>query len=553
MKKRVLALLLAMVLTMSFALTGCGGGGSSSSTSSSSSSGSSDSSAPEDSSSESSSEPATGDVSWDTSKNDEIVVSVINNYYTSGWQKMAEEYTKLHPETKVIVDVVADNDTYTQKMTTWLTADDFSDAADIVHVNFAAGPVGGYNVMFEKDMIYDLNDMLDETNPYGGGLVRDEFKAEDLKLYQDSGRLYSLPFDWVGVAIMYNNDILQANNIDVNTLGDWDTFLAACQTLKDGGMQAPIAATGEASWFIAALADAALRNDPIYPELLTQETDARYNADTMQANVGFKFNEDDWSCDRFVTMDGERMAAYKQEHACKDATAIGVWEKFAEFGKYFQTNYVASASTEVVTSFELGNSAFLLSGSWNVGQLNSDIAEMGDEGFEWGTISFPNFATAPEGFSSSAIRGLYVQGNTMGIIKTGDDDHLERVKDFFKYVYCKNGCQTMFDTTLNDGYWVQGPPAIKGVELSPELTAKLEGFVQEGTLQGNFGGMVGQTAYLQEDKGAYDDATNKLLSGEITAEEFCEIISPIALRQNADTIEKNGYDLDPTTMDEVKS
>lgn len=81
MKKRLLALILAGVLSLSAALTGCGGGDSS--TSSGADSGSSDGG---------SSESTSGEAAWDTTKNDTIVVSVINNYYTAGWKKMAEDY-----------------------------------------------------------------------------------------------------------------------------------------------------------------------------------------------------------------------------------------------------------------------------------------------------------------------------------------------------------------------------------------------------------------------------------------------------------------------------
>ena len=53
-------------------------------------------------------EAAADAVGWDTSVEDEIIVTVINGYYTAGEQKLAEEYMALHPETKVTIDVIAD-------------------------------------------------------------------------------------------------------------------------------------------------------------------------------------------------------------------------------------------------------------------------------------------------------------------------------------------------------------------------------------------------------------------------------------------------------------
>ena len=55
---------------------------------------------------------------WDTTKNDEIILSVMNNYYTEGWYNVAKKYMELHPETTVTIDVIANNDALNQKFTT---------------------------------------------------------------------------------------------------------------------------------------------------------------------------------------------------------------------------------------------------------------------------------------------------------------------------------------------------------------------------------------------------------------------------------------------------
>lgn len=72
-------------------------------------------------------------------------------------------------------------------------------------------------------------------------------------------------------------------------------------------------------------------------------------------------------------------------------------------------------------------------------------------------------------------------------------------------------------------------------------------------MKGDFGGLSGQTKYLSEDQGSYVEALNSFLAGEIDAQTFCNTISPIALKAVQDSIDKNGYDLDPATKDEVKS
>jgi len=114
------------------------------------------------------------DAAWDTSKNDEIIVTVINGYYTAGEKKLAEEYTKLHPETKVTVDVVSDNDAYMAKMQS-LFSGDMTGSSDIVHANFLTNALGGNEVCFQKNYLRELSDVLDMQHPYQDGLVRDMY------------------------------------------------------------------------------------------------------------------------------------------------------------------------------------------------------------------------------------------------------------------------------------------------------------------------------------------------------------------------------------------
>ena len=95
-------------------------------------------------------EAAANAVGWDTSVEDEIIVTVINGYYTAGEQKLAEEYMALHPETKVTIDVIADNNSYTTKMQTVLADITADTASDIVHSNFLGNVVGSPAAALEQ-------------------------------------------------------------------------------------------------------------------------------------------------------------------------------------------------------------------------------------------------------------------------------------------------------------------------------------------------------------------------------------------------------------------
>jgi ABC-type glycerol-3-phosphate transport system substrate-binding protein len=477
---------------------------------------------------------------------DKVVVSIINPYYTAGWNRMAREYTALHPETEVVIDVVADNDTYFQKMTTWLSASDLSNSADMVHANFAAGPMGGYDVMYNKGMLYDFTPMLDEPNPYNGGKpVRSVFSQNDIRQFVSTLGMYGLPFDNVGIAFIYNATLLKKHNIAVP--GTVEDLLAACEKLKQANaVSYPIAATAEASWYLTALTDAALRSRE--HEFLVQPGDALWDPALMSANENFRFNENDWTSDQWTRFSAERVALYQKQNGLNNPLAVAVWEEFAKIGKYFNENHANAASTEIMTSFEMGNAAFLLSGSWNVGSINKDLSEMPNP-FEWGTFSFLPYRNPPQGFQAK-LRTLYGVGNHMGIIITrGRGEHLERVKDFYKFVYSPEGAQKMYEATLAAGNFVQGPPAIAGVKLSPDLNAKLEGFVQEGAVKADFGGLVGQSVFLQSDSGTYYANVENLVSGRWTARDFVQRNQAVFEAAIDDNIKKNGFDLDPKTKD----
>ena len=475
---------------------------------------------------------------WDTSKQDKIVLSVMNNYYTKGWQTMAEKYHELHPETEVIVDVVADNDSMFQKFTTWFASDDLSDASDITHINF-----GNITNMQQKGQIYDFSAIMNEVNPYTGRLVSEDFDAADVKNVTNENGQYSLPFDHVGVAMIANVDMLKANGLDVPaTMEEW---LAACETLKANGIDTPVLATQEGSWFISVLADAAYRGE--IGKWLIQPGDGIYREELHAANVSYAYDPDDLTCDDGVVFNDERLAMEMTDTQFDTPVIRSIWAEYAKYAPYFNANFMSSSSTEVLTSFELQEGAFLVSGSWNVGVLNKDMLDMGDQAFEWVSMAFPDYETAPEGWSSGKMRSLYVNGNCMGIILTGDEDHTARVVDFFEFVYSPEGAATMFDETLSIGQFVQGPVAIKGVELPEELSAKLEGFVSASSCKDTLGHLAGYDMKMSEDSGTYNDLWNKLTTGDITADEFVEALQPLALAKLADNIEVGGWDLDPAT------
>lgn len=489
----------------------------------------------------------TSDAAWDTSKDDEIIVTVINGYYTAGEKKLAEEYTKLHPETKVTIDVVADNNAYNTKMQTILASGDKTGTSDIVHSNFFAPLAGGSASALNQGLIFDMSTILDMDHPYQDGKVRDMYD-ENVLVEQRNGSggsgMIALPFDKCGISFYYNKTAFEELNVDAPET--WEDLLEVCEKFSESGVENPVTVSSEASWLLASLADAGFRGQEY--DFLVQPGDAIWDEETMAANKDFKFDENDMSCDLFTVQSDERLMKAKEDGIIFSDVSKTAWTEFAKLAKYFPENYIAGGA-DTVTEFETQVSPMLVSGSWNVGLILDDLNQMPeDKQFEWATFNIPGFAEAPEGFGTE-MRGLYTLGNVMGILPKGDEDHDARVLDFYLYWYSQQGAQSCYEETLSNGNYVQGPAMIKGVTLSDELNEKLEGFIVGGPVKAYSSELCGISETTEADRSVHNDLINKFIAGTIDVDTFLNSLNDIRHNFTMSQIETSGYDLDPTTQD----
>lgn len=492
------------------------------------------------------------EVGWDTSKEDTITLTVINNFYTAGEKKLAEDYMELHPETKVVVDVISDNDAYVTKMMTSLSGDR-ADAPDIVHGNFLADALSNssMDVAVDKGYLYDMEEMLDEVNPYNDGKkVREAFDEADIILAKNTsgGRYQSfLPFDKLAIAFFYNKDIFEEQGLGIPN--SYEELLDTCEKLKDAGYDVPIAAAGESSWLLNSLADNMYRDEE--DQWLVQPGDGLWDEEQMAVNKDFKFNEDDLQCDQLIVNSTERQAIYATENGVNTPENATVYTEFQKIAKYFPENWIQADSTQLINDFESQISPMIFNGSWNVGVIISDIAQLPEDmQFDWGSFLLPDYENAPEGMHT-ANRSMVALGNSMSIIAKDDQDHMNRVKDFYEYWYSPAQAQTCYEETLTNGNFVQGPSAIKGVTLAENLQEKLEGFHSDYASR-NFQWIDGQSMSTQSDKPVYYDIVNQFTSGELDVNDFLEQLAPIYENYYKDSIDRAGYDLDPTTIDTAK-
>lgn len=486
-----------------------------------------------------------GAAGWDSSVQDEIIVSVINGYYTAGEQKLAQEYMALHPETKVTIDVIADNNSYTTKMQTVLADLTADTASDIVHSNFLSNVVGGPAAALEQGILFDMSSILDMEHPYQEGLVRDmydEVLIAETMSGSGGAAMQALPFDKCGISFFYNKTAFE--ELGLSAPETWEELLEICATFKANGVENPITVSSEASWILASLADAGLRSREY--DFLVQPGDAIWDEATMSANIDFVFDESDMTCDTLTVSSPERILMAKEDGIIFSDVSRTAWSEFAKLAQYFPANYYAGGA-DTVTEFETQLSPMLISGSWNVGLILDDMSMMPEGSrFEWATFKIPGFANPPEGFQSE-MRGMYVLGNIMGIIPKGDPDHDARVLDFYLFWYSQEGAQLCYEETLSNGNYVQGPCMIKGVTLSDELNEKLEGFVTSGPVKQYSSEIIGMSQATQADMPLYNDLQNRFISGETDLDAFLAELNGIMHNYTVSQMEASGYDLDPLT------
>ncbi len=485
------------------------------------------------------------EVAWDRNKQDEIIVSVIAGYYTAGEKKLAEKYMEMYPETKVTIDVIASNDDYNVKMQAVMGNKDGAGMPDIVHANFLGSMVGSSGDALRQGLLLDMNTILDMDHPYQDGTVRDMYDPIVLQEALNSSggsAMQALPFDKCGISFFYNKDAFA--KLGVSAPETWEELLETCAKFEAAGYENPITVSSEASWILTSLADAGFRSQGY--DYIVHPEDAIYDENTMSANKGFVWDDNNLACDTFTVDSTERQLMAKKNGIIYSDISKTAWTEFAKIAKYFPENYIQGGA-DTVTEFETQVSPILLSGSWNVGLILDDLNKMPEDAqFDWATFNVPGFANPPEGFGSE-MRGLYTLGNVMGIVTKCDEDHQSRVLDFYLFWYSQAGAQLCYEETLSNGNYVQGPAMIKGVVLSDALNEKLEGFIVEGPVNQYSMNLIGMNQTTEADRAQHNKLINDFVAGDIDLDTFLKGMDAVMQAHTDSLIAASGYDLDPST------
>ncbi len=533
---RIFAIILSVVIILTFAFSGCGSQKNAETTLKMQTTGQETGQ---------STAPVEQQVSWDKNVQKTIVLSTINGYYTTALQEIAKDYTALHPETKVSVEIIADNDTYKTNFNTKMAADKTT-APDIIHVNLVVNSDADIGPYMEKGWIAPLSDLLDEPNPYNAGLsVKDAFEDQTQlkKAIYSTGKVAFLPFDLVGVGFFYNKDAFE--KAGAKEPATYEDLIEACTKLQTAGYKNPLGASAFADWIRQDLYDWAFKK--YVPEIISLPGDARYDEKTMSANVSLKYDPNDPNFDAFAVTDDEKLTLFKKNFNRNNDAAKKIWSTFNSVAQFFQTGWSDSDENQTYTDFVGGKVPIFLSGSWNVGKILGDMKKLPDDKkFKWGTFKFPKFAQADPNFEGDP-RGLLVAGHRLGLTQKDDKDLMMRSADFLKYLYSPSIAAKVYDVTVQNGELVQGPSLIKGVQLSDEVNSYLDGFKVAGSM--NFALVNMEEQQLPADQAVFKDLKVKFSLGRVTWDQFYTENEKIIMKFIDDTIKTNKYDLDPKTLD----
>lgn len=149
----------------------------------------------------------------------------------ANWQKLADEYTKAHPNVKINITTL-ENDAFKSKLATNMQS---GNPPDLFH-SWGGGVLFQYaKAGLVKDLTSDLQ-----------GTWGDSFNKSALDVYGQDGKYYGVPWDMGGVGFWYNKALFKQANI-AQPPTTWAEFLQDVQALKKAGIT-PIALGEKDKW-----------------------------------------------------------------------------------------------------------------------------------------------------------------------------------------------------------------------------------------------------------------------------------------------------------------
>jgi ABC-type glycerol-3-phosphate transport system substrate-binding protein len=442
------------------------------------------------------SKEATDSTAEAKSESDECTITVSIQTGTGveeGWQAVADAYTAMHPNVKVVLDLKA-TDGYDQWVQNVFASTDTT-SVDIVNINLAGDAKTGKSINY--------NDYIDNDSPYSDGTWKEQFEYGKQVINMADNSFDALSLDSVQVLWLYNQDIF--DEVGVSVPKTWDELIEVSEKIQAAGYQ-PIAMPGDYNsfysgtmgWLSQIYADQTTRS--MIEVFKAQPGDYCYDPDI---DGHFKYDPTDCfndDSDKVTQNPVRAFLAIKDGTYAPDSEGMKtVWTNFAKiFPKYAGGDAMfGTDSNGAKALFYQGKAAMMINGGWGITMFMNDMKalEAGEEvkdsagnvisdikAFTLGTFNMPSMEGA--GIEAPA-RTIEVANGFLGCVSK-DQAHNDQVVDFLMYFSSEKGMSVYLNAAIAAGACPSGASLVYGVEYPQEIQNAFAGLTFIGNAQKGF-------------------------------------------------------------------
>ncbi|WNQ13147.1 extracellular solute-binding protein [Paenibacillus aurantius] len=442
------------------------------------------------------------------------------------WNKMAESYTALHPNVKVIVDVKP-----AQGYREWVQA------------QFAAGkPEADFimtneNSELAKEKFVDFKPYLEKVNPYTSKPWKEALNLEGMGINLEDpqlDQLNSLNIESVQILWMYNKEIFQKAGIS-SPPKTFNELMAAFQKIKDAGYtpfsiggNALSLWSGQAGWLMRIFPDQYFRD--YINQIRSKSGDYTY----LPKDETWKFDLKDPYNDARAKVSPNELRMLKAIHDKEGPYKIegnpawrDVYENLKKLFGYAPQGFMGMSEDQAYKLFLTGKAATMValpSSYWQLPKDFKDAEKTGESGgvkpFEFGYFNMPSM----EGpLVQAPARTIHVNTGFYGFVKK-DAEQTALDIDFMMYFTSPKGFKVYMEAVQNSkDASMTGAPMLNNIELPESMKKAFESFSAIGNTEGlpSPGNVLARGLYdYQPSVQSYVGLISKYFSGQIGVDEF---------------------------------
>jgi ABC-type glycerol-3-phosphate transport system substrate-binding protein len=379
---------------------------------------------------------------------------------------------------------------------------------------------------------------VDMKSPYSSRTWREQFNF-GAQTMESSGEFLFLSLDSVQVFWVYNKDIFA--KVGVQPPKTWNEFVTVCEKLQAAGYQ-PVGMPGDfdsfwsgsMGWVSRIYADQSTRSminiyrsqpgdynyDPDVDGVWKYDPTDPYNDEPSRVNVN-------WVRVFKSIVDGQ----FKPDSQGMKT----IWENINKVFPKYAGGDSMFGTKDALPLFYQGKAAIIINGGWFLMQFKNDMAKLaagqeitsgnlaitGVNKFDIGTFNMPTM----EGPGIEAkVRTIEAPVGFHSAIKK-NKPHDDLVVDFLMYYSSPEGMSAFLNAGLANGYNVNGPSLVYGVELPGDIQSMFNDLEFIGNGDKNFNiavnwGIQGTGGDIMESFRLFYDYAYSYLAGRITVDQF---------------------------------